>query len=199
MNRREAIEIFARHRGDAPVIVGPTFGGRVLFDVAHRPATLYNMELGYPTAMCLGLALSLPNERVFALEGDGSLLAGLGVLTTVARYRPRNLVIVVIDNGVYATTGAMISATAQGADLVAIGRGAGIHRVERASDPAALDAALRRALSEDGPHLIVAATAPDNPAAAGQARAMPFDIVESAMRFRRSLEERGLVPPIWAV
>jgi hypothetical protein len=43
MKRREAIEIFARHRGDSPVIVGPSFGGRVLFDVAHRPATIYNL------------------------------------------------------------------------------------------------------------------------------------------------------------
>jgi len=34
---------------------------------------------------------------------------------------------------------------------------------------------------------------------ASEARAMPFDIVEAAIRFRRVLEERGLVPTIWAV
>jgi sulfopyruvate decarboxylase subunit beta len=199
MKRREAIEIFARHRGDSPVIVGPSFGGRVLFDVAHRPATIYNMELGYPTAMCLGLALSLPNERVFALEGDGSMLAGIGVLTTVARYRPRNLVILVIDNKVYATTGAMPSATASGADLVMIGRGAGLTKAERVSDAAALDRSLQQATSGDGPFLIVADVERDDPASLAQARAMPFDIVEGAIAFRRNLEERGLVPPIWAV
>ena len=42
------------------------------------------------------------------------MLMGIGTLSTVARYRPRNLVIVVIDNRAYVTTGAMASATASG-------------------------------------------------------------------------------------
>jgi thiamine pyrophosphate-dependent acetolactate synthase large subunit-like protein len=199
VNRRQALEIFARHRGDAPVIVGPSFGGRVLFDIDHRDATIYNMELGYPTAMCLGLALALPGERIFALEGDGSMLAGLGALATVGRYRPRNLVIVVLDNGVYATTGAVATATGSNVDLVAVGRGTGIAKSERVCDPGALERALTEATRGDGPFLIVAEVDPDDASAAAGARAMPFDIVESSIRFRRTLEERGLVPTIWAV
>jgi len=199
MNRRETLEIFARYRGDAPTIVGPSWGGRILFDVDHRDATIYNMELGYPSAMCLGLALALPQQRIFALEGDGSILAGLGVFATIARYRPRNLAILVIDNGVYVTTGAMKSATACGTDIAAVGRAAGIVASERVSDTNALATALARAVRDEGPFLIVAEVEPDDPKMAGQARAMPFDIVEAAIRFRRVLEERGLVPTIWAV
>jgi thiamine pyrophosphate-dependent acetolactate synthase large subunit-like protein len=199
MNRRETLEIFARYRGDAPTIVGPSWGGRILFDVDHRDATIYNMELGYPSAMCLGLALALPQQRIFALEGDGSILAGLGVFATIARYRPRNLAILVIDNGVYVTTGAMKSATACGTDIAAVGRAAGIVASERVADTNALATALARAMRDEGPFLIVAEVEPDDPKTAGQARAMPFDIVEAAIRFRRVLEERGLVPTIWAV
>lgn len=199
MKRREALEIFARYRGEAPTIVGPSFGGRILFDIDHRDATIYNMELGYPTAMCLGLALALPGERIFALEGDGSMLAGLGALATIARYQPRNLVILVIDNGVYATTGAVKSATASGTDIAAIGRAAGIAASSRVADANALATALERAVREDGPFLIVAEIEPDDASAAAQARAMPFDLVEAAIRFRRALEDRGLVPTIWAV
>ena len=73
MNRRELLEVFARYRGNAPVVTGPSFGGRVLREVAHEPATLYNMELAYPTAVCLGLALALPDQHVYAVEGDGFL------------------------------------------------------------------------------------------------------------------------------
>jgi len=199
MTRQEVFEIFARYRGDSPAITGPSFGGRILYTIDHRPATLYNMELGYPTAMFLGLALCLPTERVFVVEGDGSMLAGLSVLTTIARYKPRNLVVLVIDNRAYVTTGSVPSATASGTDLVAMAKGAGIEKASRAADPGAFEQSMKRAVSEDGPFFIVADIEKEDMAAIGNSKAMPFDIVESCMRFRRTLEERGLVPPIWAI
>jgi sulfopyruvate decarboxylase subunit beta len=199
MNRSEMLEVFARHRGESPVIVGPGICGRILYKINHHPATIYNMELGYAAATCLGLALSLPGERIFALEGDGSMLMAAGLFSTVARYRPRNLVIVVIDNRAYVTTGGMACATASGTDLAAMARGAGMDRVERVADAASLDLCLKRATTLDGPHLIVADVEADEMADLGKYPAMPFDIVESAIRFRRNLEDRDLVPPIWAV
>jgi sulfopyruvate decarboxylase subunit beta len=199
MNRAEMLEIFARHRGESPVIVGPGICGRILYKINHHPATIYNMELGYAGAMCLGLALSLPGERIFALEGDGSMLMAAGLFSTVARYRPKNLVVVVIDNRAYVTTGAMASATASGTDLAAMARGAGMDQVERVADAASLELSLKRATTIDGPHLIVVDVEPDEMADLGKYPAMPFDIVESAIRFRRNLEDRDLVPPIWAV
>ena len=199
MTRQEVLEIFARYRGDSPAITGPSFGGRILYTIDHRPATLYNMELGYPTAMFLGLALCLPTERVFVIEGDGSMLAGLSVLTTIARYRPRNLVVIVIDNRAYVTTGNVPSATASGADLVAMAVGAGIEKAFRAGDPGAFERCMKRSIAEDGPFIIVADVEKEDIASVGKSKAMPFDIVESCVRFRRTLEDRGLVPPIWSV
>jgi sulfopyruvate decarboxylase subunit beta len=199
MTRQEVLEIFARYRGDSPAITGPSFGGRILYTVDHRPATLYNMELGYPTAMFLGLALCLPTERVFVIEGDGSMLAGLSVLTTIGRYRPRNLIVIVIDNRAYVTTGSVPSATAGGADLVAIAKGAGIEKAFRAADLSAFEQCMKRAIAEDGPFFIVADIEKEDMASIGKSKAMPFDIVESCVRFRRTLEDRGLVPPIWSV
>ena len=199
MNRREVLEIFARYRGTNPAILGPSFGGRVLYSVRHEPATIYNMELGYSTAMFLGFALCQPDLHTFVIEGDGSMLAGVGTLTTVARYRPKNLVIVVMDNRAYVTTGSVATATATGTDLAAMARGSGIEKAFRAADTATFEAYMQRAMSEDGPFFIVVDIELENMDSVGKSGAMPFDIVESSVRFRRTLEERGLVPPIWAV
>ena len=103
MNRRDVIEAFARRRGDAPVIIGPGVSSRMLYETEHRPATIYQMELGYAVPMCLGLAFALPDQRVWALDGDGSLLMSLSVLTTIARYRPPNLGVLVLDTIGFAT------------------------------------------------------------------------------------------------
>lgn len=60
---------------------------------------LASMGLACPIAM--GVALAQPERGVIALEGDGSILMSLGCLSTVAAVAPRNLTIVIWDNGVY--------------------------------------------------------------------------------------------------
>jgi sulfopyruvate decarboxylase subunit beta len=76
----------------------------------------------------LGIALAKPAQRVVVLDGDGSLLMNLGGLTTLARYRPRNLTHVVFDNESLLSVGGFPTATATGSDLAAIAAGAGIPR-----------------------------------------------------------------------
>ena len=84
MKRPDFLEVFARHRGDIPTITGPGLMTRELFAVTgDDPTILYNMEMPYATPMCMGLAMARPKQRIVALEGDGSLISALGVLTTV--------------------------------------------------------------------------------------------------------------------
>src|SRR5439155_861375 len=69
-------------------------------------------------------------ERVVVLDGDGAVLMNLGTLATIARYRPRNLVHIIFDNGSLLSTGGFDSHTTSGTtDLAAIARGAGLERV----------------------------------------------------------------------
>ncbi len=122
-------------------------------------------SMGLACPIALGVALAQPSRRVVALEGDGSLLMQLGCLTTIAMLRPRNLVIIVMDNGCYQITGAQKTTTAFAADIVAIAQGAGIAQARWAADEAMFESLVRRALAEDGPHLI-AARIDDKPAVA---------------------------------
>src|SRR6188474_2089604 len=111
MKRSDFLEVFARHRDGIPTITGPGLVSRELFAfTGDDPSILYNMEMPYATPMCLGLAMARPKQRFVALEGDGSLISALGILTTIARYRPTNLTVVVLDNESFSTFGAsMIS------------------------------------------------------------------------------------------
>ena len=130
MKRPDFIEVFARHRGDIPTITGPGLMTRELFAVTgDDPTILYNMEMPYATPMCMGLAMARPWQRIVALEGDGSLISALGILTTVARYSPPNLAVIVLDDEFFSTFGkSMISATATGVDLAAVSRGCGLDK-----------------------------------------------------------------------
>ena len=124
------------------------------------------------------------------------MLAGLSVLTTIARYRPRNLVVIVVDNHAYVTTGSIPSATANanGTDLVAMAKGAGIDKAFRATDPGAFEQCMKRSVGEDGPFFIVADVEKEDLASVGKSKAMPFDIVDPVCGFGVRSKTAGWSP-----
>ena len=85
---------------------------------------LGSMGLAFPIA--LGVALAQPQRRIFALEGDGSLLMQLGCLSTIASLKPKNLSLIVMDNGIYQITGSQPTPAAASSDIVAIAQGCGL-------------------------------------------------------------------------
>ena len=100
-----------------------------LQSIGHRPNFFYLQHaMGLASSLGLGIALSRPDRQVVVLDGDGSVLMNLGGLTTLARYRPRNLVHVVFDNESLLSVGGFPTATSTGSDLAGIAAAAGVPR-----------------------------------------------------------------------
>src|SRR5215211_4894625 len=100
-----------------------------LQSLGHQPNFFYLQHaMGLASSMGLGVALSRPELQVVVLDGDGSILMNLGSLTTLARYRPKNLVHVVFDNESLLSVGGFPTATSTGSDLAQIALGAGVPR-----------------------------------------------------------------------
>src|SRR5947207_2006817 len=98
-----------------------------LQSLGHRENFFYLQHaMGLASSTGLGLALCLPHEKVIVFDGDGSVLMNLGGFTTMARYRPNNLVHVVFDNESLLSVGGFPTATATGSDLEGVARAAGI-------------------------------------------------------------------------
>ena len=118
-----------------------------LQSIGHRPNFFYLQHaMGLASSMGLGIALSRPELKVIVLDGDGSILMNLGSLTTLARYRPKNLLHVVFDNESLLSVGGFPTATATGSDIAGMASAAGIPRTATVRDldsfTAAFDAAL---------------------------------------------------------
>src|ERR671932_1305727 len=100
-----------------------------LQSLGHRPNFFYLQHaMGLASSMGLGIALTRPERQVVVFDGDGSVLMNLGGLTTLARYRPPNLVHVVFDNESLLSVGGFPTATSTGSDLAAIAAAAGVPR-----------------------------------------------------------------------
>jgi thiamine pyrophosphate-dependent acetolactate synthase large subunit-like protein len=186
----ELVRSVAERRGDGIVVTSPGAASGALWAAGHHPATIYNMELAYASSVALGLAIAQPERPVIAIEGDGSLLAALPVLTTVARCAPANFTIVAVVNGVYGTgDNKTPTAFAEGADLAAVALALGWEtaQVVPAASAEELKQALTRATDSPGPFLVVADVDPAS-YEIGFKRVRPgIDVVESAVEMRRYL------------
>jgi thiamine pyrophosphate-dependent acetolactate synthase large subunit-like protein len=157
MNRFELTKrMVGQLKRDEAVIGGIGNANFDLWASGQRPQNFYMLgSMGLTIPIAFGVALAQPQRHVVALEGDGSLLMQLGCLSTVAMQAPKNLTIIVWDNGIYQITGGQPTASASSADLVAIARGSGLVNSVWASDEDDFDRLFVEAL-KGGPSLIAA-------------------------------------------
>jgi phosphonopyruvate decarboxylase len=164
---------------DEPIVASLGYPAYDLFAAGDRPANFYTWgSMGLASSIGLGLALARPERRVFVLDGDGALLMNLGSLATIGWTRPDNLVLVVLDNERYSTTGGQETATAHGTDLEAVARATGIAATATVRTIGALTDVLARASIEPGPWMIVAKVGEPAPTAKP-----PLDCVFIKQRF----------------
>jgi thiamine pyrophosphate-dependent acetolactate synthase large subunit-like protein len=183
MNRLEATKQLISSLDREPVIASLGHPAYDLFAASDRRENFYTWgSMGLASSIGLGLAMARPDLRVFVLDGDGSLLMNLGSLATIGWVRPANLVIVVWDNGEYATTGGQQTATAHAADLEAAARALGATGTATVHDTRELATAVSRARTDPGPWVIVAKTVESQPVAKP-----PLDCVFIKQRFMAAI------------
>src|SRR5499433_4101008 len=106
-----------------------------LQSIGHRPNFFYLQHaMGLASSTGLGLALCLPQQKIVVFDGDGSVLMNLGGLTTMARYRPKNLVHVVFDNETLLSVGGFPTATSTGSNIAGIASASGVPNTSTVSD-----------------------------------------------------------------
>lgn len=124
--RHEYLSSLVKELTDEIIVTNVGGTQHELFSLGDRDGNLYAVGIGLVSQVALGLAIALPNRKIIALDGDGSLLLNLGILPVLAQETPKNLLILVFDNGLYESGGNTATLSASGADLAAIAGGAGI-------------------------------------------------------------------------
>lgn len=156
-----------------------------LYTLGHRHSFFYlEHAMGLASSMGLGIALALPEHKVVVIDGDGSLLMNLGTLTTMARYRPGNLLHIVFDNESLLSVGGFPTATATGSDLAGIARSSGIPHVAEAHNPESLKKEVALALAGSTMTTIVSKVEAVGP----KTFHMDLPLLENRFQFKRHLE-----------
>jgi thiamine pyrophosphate-dependent acetolactate synthase large subunit-like protein len=156
MKQVEALQALQPLLGDAVVVHANGYIARSSFNVEDRPGNFYMIgSMGLASSIALGVALSRPDVRTVIYDGDGNLLMNLGSTAMIGAAQPHNLIHVVFDNGVYASTGNQ-PAVSQNVALERVASAVGYKSSERVATADALRAAFASALEVGGPAFILA-------------------------------------------
>lgn len=173
-------QILASVPDEAAIIATTGKCGRELFTLADRPQHLYQVgSMGCASAMGLGVAVNV-DRPVIVLDGDGAALMKMGSFATVGAQAPKNLVHIVLDNGVHDSTGGQATVS-PGVDFAEIAIACGYAASSACDSTDGLVAALKAALSEPGPHLIHIRIKPGSLKTLGRPTVSPPEV---ARRFR---------------
>jgi thiamine pyrophosphate-dependent acetolactate synthase large subunit-like protein len=182
--RHECLSQLACRIKDELVVTGPGATARELCALNDRDGNLYRVYMGGVVPIALGIALALPHRRVIALDGDGSLLMGLTILPLVGHYRPKNLLVIVFDNGLYEGAGKLSTLTARDTNLTALAQAAGIRGARETTDVEAFKRTLVAALQVKETGFLVAKIDPGS-----RSPYAGLDGVENKYRFVRYIEK----------
>lgn len=124
--RSAALSAITDLAGNDTFIVATTgFTGRELFQDGDRPENIYMVgSMGCAPSLALGLALAQPEKRFIIIDGDGALLMRMGALATLAHYRPKNLLHILLDNEAHDSTGGQFTVSG-GVDWIGVARACG--------------------------------------------------------------------------
>jgi len=166
------------------VIATTGYTGRELYAHGDAANQFYMVgSMGCASSLALGVAITRPQNRVIAVDGDGAAIMRLGALTTLAAERPANVVHIVLDNGQHESTGGQPTSTAT-TDLAGVAAACGYRHVQRATSPERLSDLLRERL--DGPLFI---HVPIHPGVTQKLPRPAMTPPEVAARFRRHLHD----------
>lgn len=157
MTRTDALVAIDAAFPDQPIVVNVGAAIReMVAAVGYKPNHLHILDsMGLPPAIGLGLAMGLADSsfhKIVTIEGDGGLLMGFSVLSTIGMLKPEKLVLVILDNGTYASTGNQPTA-ALTTDFAGVAKACGM-TTDEVDSVDGLRAALEEAKAVDGPVLI---------------------------------------------
>jgi thiamine pyrophosphate-dependent acetolactate synthase large subunit-like protein len=139
-------------------------------------------SMGLASAIGLGLALAAPGRATVVFDGDGNLLMSLGILAMVGALQPERFLHIVFDNEVYGSTGNQASPS-RGVRLDAVAAAAGYRRAVGVTAASDVEAAVRDALADGGPQLVLAKVTAEE----ADVPRIPYTPAEIRDRFRASV------------
>lgn len=112
MSRESAICTVANSIESNSCVVSTTgMISRELFEFREKKCQTHSMDfltvgsMGHASQIALGIALQIPNRRIYCFDGDGAFIMHMGSIAITASMQPKNYIHVLFNNGAHDSVG----------------------------------------------------------------------------------------------
>lgn len=155
MLRINALKIILNTIGKDDIALFTTgFISREANYIRDRASNFYMVgSMGLLSAVGAGIALCAKGRKTVIVEGDGSAFMCLGNLAVIGKDGPSNIIHIVLDNGVYGSTGGQ-TCVSEEIDISKIASACGYKKVETVKYADILKKSLQKMFYGKGPAFI---------------------------------------------
>lgn len=113
LNREDAIEEILSEFSDAIIVSTTGKISREVYEIREKNNENHDKDfltvgsMGHSSSIALGIALNKENKKVVCLDGDGACLMHMGAMSTISKYKPKNMVHIVLNNEAHESVGGM--------------------------------------------------------------------------------------------
>lgn len=136
LSREEAIGIIINELRDDTIFVASTgritrelYAIRDLLGKSHKHDFLNVGAMGHALSIAAGIAVAKPERMVVCLDGDAAALMHMGSIPVTANLELKNLIHIVLNNGVHESVGGQTSVSFS-ANLTGIAANCGFHTLD---------------------------------------------------------------------
>lgn len=193
MLREEIIEHIVSVTDEDPIISTTGKASRELFEIRERNNQSHKYDfltvgsMGHTSSIALGVAINKPDEKIWCIDGDGSLLMHMGAMGVIGSVNPNNFVHIVINNEAHETVGGMPT-VANNLDLVSIAKSCGYSYAVYVDDFKDFDGELKKVKNSNKLSFIEIKSSIGAREDLGRPTSTPIENKENFMNF---LEDNG--------
>lgn len=189
LSREEAIQTIAATLGETDCIVSTTgmisrelFEYRTAMKQSHERDFLTVGSMGHASQIALGIALELPQRKIWCFDGDGAVIMHMGSMAIVASKAPKNFVHVVFNNGAHDSVGGQPTVGLT-INLPEIAKAVGYKKAYQVDNGVNLSSILNQLKHQEGPLFLEVRVKKGNRKDLGRPTTTPIQNKDAIMRF----------------
>ena len=193
LKRERVIDIILKNIPNNSVIVSTTGKtSREIYEIREKNSQMHCQDfltvgsMGHCSSIALGIAMNKSNKKIICIDGDGSLIMHLGILSTIGMLQPSNFYHILINNKVHESVGGQ-ETSAKFISIPSLARATAYKKVISVDDEDSLKHAIIAFLDTKGPNFLEVVVKPGSRKNLGRPVIKPVDSKQALMNFLKKV------------